>query len=112
MTKVQKIWLWVGIGLFLIPEILWSPLGNSLYALIYDKPFRSSFLTNSDYGQWKEIVVLIQFLGIVSGYYIVVKNRRYLPKDYSFLIHFVFGILSLLNFFILYFIYATQRASF
>src|SRR3989344_5449732 len=37
MSKMQKTWLWVFAGMFLIPEVLWSPVSNLCYELLNNK---------------------------------------------------------------------------
>ena len=71
MTKIQKIWLGVSLGIFLIPELLWNPILNILYSIF--KPvvngssqiFRSNFLMNSDNIGMLIFIVSLQLLGLL-----------------------------------------------
>lgn len=64
MQKSHKIWLWVSVGLFLIPEILWSPLGNFLYSFFIptvsgsSQIWRDSFILNSQFNSLYNILRL------------------------------------------------------
>ena len=54
MTKKQKIWLGVFLALFIVPEVLWSPVGNFVYEIMQSgnaggtHPVRLNFLQVSD----------------------------------------------------------------
>ncbi len=37
MTKKQKIWLGIFLAMFLVPEIMWSPIGNFCYLIFFAK---------------------------------------------------------------------------
>lgn len=69
MSKYQKFWLWVFIAMFAIPEILWSPVGNFLFAFIQNSnspsPLRDNFLLNPDYANFFSAVLGIQAVGIL-----------------------------------------------
>ena len=70
MTKSQKIWLTVSAGLFLIPEILWSPIINFTYSFV--KPtihgsaqiFRDNFLINLDNTNLILLILFLQNVGL------------------------------------------------
>ncbi len=34
MTKSQKIWLGIFLAMFIVPEVLWSPVGNFIYSIV------------------------------------------------------------------------------
>jgi hypothetical protein len=69
MTKNQKIWFAVFLAMFLVPEILWSPIGNFYYELLQTTksggtyPIRENFLTNSDNVDFLRFILLLQFIG-------------------------------------------------
>jgi len=88
MTKKQKIWFAVFLSMFVLPEVLWSPLlnfyyefwtgtkSNAVYAL------RNNFIVNND-NIWKSIL-LLQTIGLVFSLFICFKNqtkRLYLNGD-------------------------------
>jgi hypothetical protein len=68
MAKNQKIWFVVFGAIFLIPEILWSPLVNFYYELLRTGdvfPLCANFLTNSDnFAIWK-LVLWVQFFSLL-----------------------------------------------
>lgn len=72
MTKNHKLFFWIGLGLFLIPELLWSPVFNYVYELLQlgsndIAHLRESFLTNNQsYGFfWYGFIVAIQLVGLM-----------------------------------------------
>ena len=73
MTKKQKIWFAVFLSMFILPEVLWSPLLNFYYELsktgdVY--PVRVNFITN-DFIIWK-IVLWIQLISLAGAIVIMV----------------------------------------
>lgn len=109
MTKKQKIWLAIGLGMFIIPEVIWSPIGNSLYGFIYDQPFRDNMLMGYDSRGSLIFVVLIQFVCIISSLYGLVRNKLYknIREGVSLLI--VISFLSLMSLIVLYVLFATKN---
>ena len=79
MTKAQKIWLWVSVALFVVPEVLWSPVGNLVNDLLQNSNevqiFRPNFLTDSDNTTSLLFVLFIQVVGLVSSLIIVSKLK-------------------------------------
>ena len=81
MTKVQKIWLSVFLAMFLVPEILWSPVVNSVYEWNQNSnhvtPLRDSFLTKSDNIQILSNVLLFQFfaLALITIFLFLIRNK-------------------------------------
>ena len=82
MTKVQKIWLGIFLAMFIVPEILWSPVGNFLYSMY--KPsqqgsiqvLRNNFLLNSENINILSTVLFIQMAGLLfSGIFLVVVHK-------------------------------------
>ena len=82
MSKKQKILLWVFMGMFIIPEVLWSPAANYIYSLA--KPtkegsvqiLRSNFLLESSFDNAFSTVLFIQLLGLLlSAIYLIVINK-------------------------------------
>ncbi len=89
MTKKQKIWLSVFLAMFIVPEVLWSPVGNFYYefyqgmkqSTVY--PFRDNFLQHSDNLSILKIVVFIQCVGAALFLYVFWKHRREVSNQYS-----------------------------
>jgi len=98
MTKTQKIWLWVSIAIFAIPELLWSPI------LTYTLPFfmgssykfRNSFIF-SGYNSplVASLVIFIQCLGVIFATTILYKNKE--NFRYKYIVLGFFFVLSLLS---------------
>jgi uncharacterized membrane protein YkgB len=83
MKKMQKVWLGVFLAMFLVPEILWSPVGNFVYELSQTShgggthPFRQTFLENSDNINYLSTVLFIQLLGVfITFIYLLVLNKK------------------------------------
>jgi hypothetical protein len=82
MTKGQKIGFWAVLGLFIIPELLWSPVGNFIYELTQTgrsggtHPFRNTFLEDSSNINIFSTVLFIQLLGLFCSavYLIIIHN--------------------------------------
>ncbi|MFA5990988.1 MAG: hypothetical protein WC794_01935 [Candidatus Doudnabacteria bacterium] len=81
MTKVQKIWLSVFLAMFLVPEILWSPVGNTVYSFfqsgkIHPAVFRNNFLLAYQYEGLLKFVIFAQTLGIILSLFNIIKFRK------------------------------------
>ena len=104
MNKKQKIWLGVFLGMFIVPEILWSPVTNVVYGLIQNsnhvKSFRSNFLTNSDYNVFLILFLFIQFIGLIGTFILIKKNNlTYRYKLFLILIILILLIITGFSFF-------------
>lgn len=82
MTKGQKVGFWGVLGLFILPELLWSPVGNFIYSLM--KPtvngsvqiLRDNILLTTSNNNLYSIVLFIQLLGLfASAIYLIVLNK-------------------------------------
>jgi len=109
MTKIQKIWLWIFIAMFAIPEILWSPVINFIYIFVKNSDpaqlFRVNFLTEAGPSFLYRAIVLVQLIGICGFLFIIVKNTKNIFKKWQYYILLVLGlILVLLTFFVFYLI--------
>ncbi len=108
MTKRQKILLSVFLGLFIVPELLWSPVANFVYEWSQNSnhvvPLRLNFLTYTDNADLWSKVLFIQFIGLLSAaVYIVILRKKIINKTFfwfsfisvAFLTVFLFIIYSL-----------------
>lgn len=71
MTKNQKIWFWVGVALFVVPEILWGPvLGvlNLLFKINISPIFPDVQLINDHF-----ILVILILVSEVVGVSILLR---------------------------------------
>jgi len=81
MTNIQKGLLGAFGFLFLLPEVLWSPIANFVYAFL--KPtmngqfqlLRINFLITSESSYLYVLVLCVQFLGIVAGIFFIKKSE-------------------------------------
>ena len=109
MTKKQKTWLAIGLGLFIIPEIIWSPEINLIYGFIADQPLRDNALMSSDARGNLILVTFIQLLGIAGSFYILSRDRVYKEIKAGRAMLIVVGFLSLINLIMLYILFATKN---
>jgi len=109
MTKTQKIWMWIFIAMFAIPEILWSPVSNFYYELTQTSksggthPFRYNFLQSSDNLGYLKFVITLQFIGLLLILFYLLKNKYISNKLIRYLFVVLLTILLVLIGFALYF---------
>ena len=105
MTKIQKIWLGIFSAMFIVPEVLWSPVGNYIYAFLQTggsfKYLHESILFNGKFDHLLSFVLSIELVSLVGILFIVLKYWRMnkLPK---YLLLFVLLIIILLTLLSLY----------
>ncbi len=79
MTKKQKIWLGVFVAMFVLPEILWSPVGNSVHDFLQDGSsvgvFRPNFLMKPDNSGLLLFCLAFQLVGIISSTILIFKAK-------------------------------------
>jgi len=117
MTKKQKIWMWIFIAMFALPEILWSPITNFLYILYkggnHPVILRNNFLFNYKYDSLLKVIISIQFIGAFLFLVSWLKIKRKSKSKILFWLVLVLAIMfCLASFFILYLVIATQNISF
>jgi len=64
-----------------VPELLWSPVGNFVYQWFQDSnhviPYRDNFLMQSNNINWFSTIVFIQLLGIFLTFvYLIIINKN------------------------------------
>lgn len=106
MTKIQKIRLAIFMAFFVVPEILWSPVGNVLYSFfqsgkVHPQIFRDNFLLNYHYEILLKIIISIQLLGIFFILFNLIKFR----KNINNLLFLFFCIMSFILFVIAAFVF-------
>ena len=97
MSKKQKIWLGIFLAMFIIPELLWSPILNTLYELWQSGnviPFRENFIMASDNLLYFRLVNFMQLVGIVFASVVLFKT-----SNKKFISWFLLSILILFSFF-------------
>lgn len=112
MTKKQKIWLLVSSGMFLIPEILWSPVVNFYYELFLSVkpgrtyPIRDNFFQSSDNVFYLKILLLVQLVGLLLLLSRFFKSNTFGVNNIArILLGIIVSVLILATAFVLYFIY-------
>ncbi len=109
MTKGQKIGFWAVLGLFILPEVLWSPVGNFIYAFIKDRPFRNNALMHSDFRGFALFIVSLQFIGIFSVLVVLLKDKTYQSFKAGRVLVFIISIVTLATLVVLYTLFATKN---
>lgn len=100
MTKKQKLWLGIFFALFLVPEILWSPVFGLL-------PFGKNFVSNSDNHGILTLIVFIEFVGLLLSFVTLAvfnKKNRYKHIELTLL-----GLGTAWAFYIFYILFATLK---
>jgi hypothetical protein len=109
MSKMNKIWMWIFIAMFAIPEILWSPIVNFYYELSQTSlsggthPLRNNFLQISDNLWYLKFVIFFQLVGLLLFLVYLVKNRKNIKLVYYLFSLILSLIILMLTAFALYF---------
>jgi len=105
---MQKIWLGIFGAMFLIPEILWSPVVDFYYQLSQTgksggtHSLRDNFLQNSDNLGYLKLVIFIEFVGLLLFIIFSIRNRKDVHIiNYALIVPFI--VILLLVAFALYF---------
>jgi len=98
MSKAQKIWMWIFIAMFALPELLWSPVLNFVY-IIYKGGnipviLRNNFLMSSDY---RSLLVLVLFIQTIGALLFLIK---FIKVPLSFILKIILSIIFTLLFII------------
>ncbi|OGI64859.1 hypothetical protein A3H53_04795 [Candidatus Nomurabacteria bacterium RIFCSPLOWO2_02_FULL_40_10] len=115
----KKIWLLVSSILFILPEILWSPLGNFIYSLFVptvngsSQIWRNNFLLDSKFYSLYITILLIQLIGIVVFVVNWVRFKNYLKSKLAYFVVLILSIfLSFTTLLVLFIAYAVHNISF
>ncbi|MBL8031581.1 MAG: hypothetical protein JNK33_04645 [Candidatus Doudnabacteria bacterium] len=80
MTKNQKLWFWIGLALFAIPEILWSPVVNVFYDLFQSSNsvavFRDNLLTSGNHVNLFISILGLQLFGLLVSERFVLRSQQ------------------------------------
>jgi hypothetical protein len=117
MTKLQKIWMWIFITMFALPEILWIPISNFIYSFFsrpingFPQLLRSSFLFNCQYESILKFIILIQFIGVMAFLIFLVKNKKDIKSKVIFWVILTASLLIwLATFFVFYLVFMFKPA--
>ena len=86
LEKTKKIWFPISIALFVIPEILWSPLVGSYYSLFEpsihgsSQIWKYSFLPELTNQNIFLLVLFVQLLGLVISFFVCLKFNNIFLK--------------------------------
>lgn len=113
MTKKQKIWFGVFLAMFLVPEILWSPVGNVVYELFQSgnsNSLRSNFLTGYQHNSIYQSILIFQTVGLMLSIYYLKKNVLKKLVKYCLIVFLI--ILLILTLAVLYLSFAVKNLGF
>jgi hypothetical protein len=100
LSKIQKIWMWIFVVMFALPEILWSPVGNFVYIFIKNSDpatlLRTNFLTEAGPNFLYKIIVLIQLVGLCSFLFILIKDGKRAFKKWQYYVLLILDLLLVL----------------
>jgi hypothetical protein len=103
MIQKQKIWLGIFLAMFILPEILWSPIINFIYSVFnktingYPQIWRGNFLFEYRFEFLYKTILIIQLISILSFIFIWLKNKNKLNNNLLFfLILFLSVLLALI----------------
>ena len=112
MKKNSKIWLWIFLAMFIIPEILWSPSINFIYSFfsapVFGQPqlLRNNFLFEYNFESLLKIIIFIQLIGIIFFFLFWLKNMNNVRSRVAFWIVLILSLLvCLMSMFIFYLVF-------
>lgn len=80
MSKSQKVWLWVFTGMFLVPELVFQPVTNMIYAFFENsnnsRPLFNNFLFDRGPDFWYKGVLVFQAVGLISLILFLVRMKN------------------------------------
>ena len=109
MTKKQKVWLGIFLAMFIVPEVLWSPVGNVINSLlqsgkVHPQILRDNFLLNYKYENILKTIITIQSIGVILALFYFVKIRKNISNHFLWIIYIVGGFLTAIIIFAFYLI--------
>lgn len=111
MKKSQKFLLWISLGMFILPEVLWSPILNLFDSFLQNSNntiiLRPNFLVNGDNINLLLIVLFIQMAGVLISLIIISKIKYNI--FFKILLILIFSTLLIITAFILYFSFSIRK---
>lgn len=108
LSKTQKIALSIFAAMFVVPEVLWSPIANFIYSIWVGgntpATLRDNFLIHSDYRKIAIVVVFIQCVGAFLGF---IFSLNFLNGINKILLSILFFISFIFSMYVLYILLAT-----
>ncbi|MDQ3245199.1 MAG: hypothetical protein M3P22_02570 [bacterium] len=113
MEKSRKMWLWIFVGMGVIPELLWSPIYNFLYSFF--KPttngsiqvFRDNFLINTDNIYLYLFILFIQIIGLTGILFNILKLN--INKYFNYFLFFISLSILIITSLVFYFLFYTRH---
>jgi hypothetical protein len=76
ITKKEKIWMWIFIAMFVVPEILWGNLVKIINISFLPIFKNSQFFTDNPVVAFA--VIMVEIIGISATFYLL--NKKYLKE--------------------------------
>ncbi len=106
-------------AMFVLPEILWSPLTNFVYSILMptvngsSQILRDSFILNYKFNSLYLLILLFQLVGVACLTICWIKLKNYFRSKTTYLVILVLSsFLSLVTLLIVYFAYVISNISF
>ena len=107
MTKLQKVWMWLSLAMFLVPEVLFfttpallMSFSGESFSQISSLVINYKFFLN--YPIYLLIVIVVEFLGVLGLFLLSIKSNKILTTILSFAILlwliFIFAIVYITGF--------------
>ena len=107
MKSKRKFLLWTSLALFVVPELIWSPITNILFELFQSgnvHPLRDNLLLKAENIFYFRIVNSLQLVGLLATITFLFKEKNWNLGRWIFFL--VLTILVLLNICVLYLSFA------
>lgn len=111
MSSKQKIWFWIFLAIFIVPEVLWSPVLSFGYELLQSgntHPLRRNNITNLQHSGLIILVLGVEFIGVVVSLLIISKSIK-IKKMIHWILIASMSIFAIANAIVLYFAYVFRN---
>lgn len=99
--------------MFIVPEVLWSPVSNLVYDLLQNSNnvqiFRPNFLTDSDNTNLLLYFLAFQLVGIVSSLIMALRSKLNINIWLKSLIIFILLVISIINGLVFYIAFSLRH---
>ncbi len=111
MSKTNKVFLGIFLAMFIIPELLWSPVINFGYELLQTgntHPLRNNVITDLQNPNLIIFVLCIELLGSLLSIILITKNIY--PKKFGYWsLSTSLYLFTIINLIVLYFAFAFRK---
>jgi hypothetical protein len=108
MLRMQKVWLGIFLAMFIVPEVLWSPIlsfGSELLQTGNTHPIRFNYLTNLQHKGILIFVLAFESLGLLLALILLFNAYKNKKNLVFFLAQSFLLILFLISLLVIYFFF-------